>query len=372
MCAVLTFASDLKKQLKYLENLDNAEQSGTVRLLPDYSSCSVDFVSNDYLGMAQIQFSGAPISFSGKGSRLIAGNSREAMYCESYLAEHFKAEAALVFNSGYDANLGFFSTVPQKNEVVLYDESIHASIRDGLRLSWAKSYSFKHNDLNDLRRLLNKFPENNAIIVVESVYSMDGDAAPLYELFNLAIQYDAFVVVDEAHSVGIHGLNGLGKGEEFAEHPNLLARVVTFGKAIGAHGAAVLCSEALKKFLIHACRSFIYTTALPPEAYQRILHCFNYLADRPEIRLQLEEQVHYFSKRFEVQQQHIQMLAVGGIDSIKRVVTAAKNQGIALKGVWSPTVAPGQEKLRISLHTFNKKAEIEALYEFLKPLLSNG
>lgn len=357
----------MKKQLKYLDKLNLAAARHELRTLPDYVNCNIDFVSNDYLGIARKQFSNLENAcFSGLGSRLIAGNSAQAQHTEEYLSKIFRCEAALIFNSGYDANLGFFSTIPQKDEIVLYDQAIHASIRDGLRLSNAANYAFRHNDLDDLRQKLIRFEDKTILIVVEGIYSMDGDEAPLAEIMNLARSFDAHVIVDEAHSIGVIGENGLGLSQQFAKHPNLLARVVTFGKAVGAHGAAVLSNHEICSFLIHACRSFIYTTALPPESYLRIEDCFKYLIISDKERSELETITSYFSEIFEKPKRHIQVIPIKGITELKILTQKALQEKIALKGVWSPTVAPGQERLRLSLHAFNTKEEIMLLFEFLK------
>ena len=319
--------------------------------------------------MSGIKFSDTSIqTFSGLGSRLIAGNSRQALYCEDFLAEFFKAQSALFFNSGFDANLGFFSTVPQKDEVVLYDRAIHASIRDGLRLSMASSYSFEHNNLVDLEQKLLRFREKNCLIVVEGVYSMDGDQAPLEEIIQLASRYGSYVVVDEAHSMGVVGGQGLGLSFQFADHPNILARIVTFGKAVGAHGAAVLASKNIKDFLIHACRTFIYTTALPPESYTRVQNCLEFLHRNPEKRKALFEVTKFFSEKFDAPNQYIQAIPIRGIENVKRIMLHAAQKKIAIKGVWSPTVDAGQERLRISLHAYNEKSEIENLLDFINEL----
>lgn len=340
--------------------------------MPDYSNCTVDFVTNDYLGMARkSQVIASHIVNAGLGSRLIAGNSKEAIYCEDFLAELFQVESALVFNSGYDANLGFFSTIPQKDEIVLFDKAIHASVRDGLRLSAAKSYSFNHNDLQDLEEKLIRFQGSNVFVVIEGVYSMDGDKAPIDEILQLAQVYKAYVVVDEAHSLGVEGENGLGLAEKYFKHPNLLARIITFGKAIGAHGAAVLSNRDLKKYLIHACRSFIYTTALAPSAYVRIKENLEFVYKNRNLRDSLDSVTQCFAHRFNLPNQHIQMIPMNGITRIRQIMNLSAENNIALKGVWSPTVPEGEERLRISLHSFNTEKEINQLYHFLEIYLNN-
>ena len=352
--------------LKYSHKLQKAIESQMLRRLPHYAACNIDFVSNDYLGISKMPFSqGKSHYFSGLGSRLIAGNSMEAIKTEHFLAEVFQTEAALIFNSGYDANLGFFSTIPQKDEIVLYDQAIHASVRDGLRLSQASSFGFKHNNLDDLETKLKRFANKNIFVVVEGVYSMDGDQAPLTHIINLVAQYDAYLIVDEAHSLGVLGENGLGLSQQFCKHPNLLARIVTFGKAIGAHGAAVLADKSLCDYLIHACRSFIYTTALPSEVYSRIESCIAYLISNPDTRNQLEHKIDFFSTLFSSPKQHIQTIPMAGVQEIRTLTESAKLEKMALKGVWSPTVPEGNERLRISLHAFNSELEIKKLYHFL-------
>ena len=183
----MLFLPTVHKKPKYLSELEKSQGIGELRTLPDYSSCAVDFVSNDYLGLGQIKLSLPEFdTHSGLGSRLIAGNSHAAQDCEAFLADFYDAESALVFNSGYTSNLGFFSTIPKKDEVVLYDTLVHASIRDGLRLSAAASFSFKHNDWADLDAKVLRYPEQSVFVVVEACYSMHGDFTDLDALFALA------------------------------------------------------------------------------------------------------------------------------------------------------------------------------------------
>lgn len=354
---------------KYLLELQKSQNYGELRVLPDYSDCQIDFVSNDYLGLGQIKLSLPEFdTHSGMGSRLIAGNSHAAQDCETFLADFYDAESALVFNSGYTTNLGFFSTVPKKDEVVLYDELVHASIRDGLRLSPASAYAFKHNDWSDLESKLVRNQDKTIFVVIEACYSMHGDFADLESIFTLAEQYQCQIIVDEAHSIGVCGDQGKGLSFAFAQHPQLLARIITFGKALGAHGAAVLCNAEVKSYLIHACRAFIYTTALPPEQYARIQAAVQHCAAMDQEREALQVICKYFGERTNTHQRHIQTILITDIERIKKIVERAKQHKIALKGVWSPTVPPGQERLRISLHSSNTTQEIDALLALLKEI----
>jgi 8-amino-7-oxononanoate synthase len=262
--------------------------------------------------------------------------------------------------------LGFFSAIPQRNEIVLYDELIHASIRDGIRLGNAKSFSFKHNDLSDLLRIRKNNPDAFVFVVVEGIYSMDGDEAPLNNLFQLADEHDFYLVVDEAHSLGLTGERGLGLSFAYAHNPRLIARILTFGKAIGAHGAAMLGSADLVDFLISTCRPFIYTTALDPEQPARVMQQLNFAMNFDEGRAALIELSIYFQQKFELEQvSHIQPLPVSGIEKIKSLAELAKTQGIAIKGVWAPTVPFGRERFRISLHSYNTTREVDQLSNLL-------
>ncbi|MFO0323327.1 MAG: aminotransferase class I/II-fold pyridoxal phosphate-dependent enzyme, partial [Bacteroidota bacterium] len=230
---------------------------------------TIDFSSNDYLGfssqellykeLTQLQSSNR---IGSTGSRLISGNSVLFDELEKNIADYHDAESALLFNSGYDANIGLLSSVPQKGDLILYDELIHASINDGIRLSFAKHFKFKHNDVIDLNHLLerhrNSFKE--IYIVIESVYSMDGDSSPLNEIIALSKTFGARVIVDEAHAIGVFGEKGKGLCHELNIQSECFARIYTFGKALGCHGAAVVGSNELKKYLINYSRSFIYTT----------------------------------------------------------------------------------------------------------------
>ncbi len=198
----------LDQRLK--EKIAKREQEGTVRSLSLYEKFT-DFFSNDYLGLSKIEFTSQKNGGS-TGSRLISGNSVQAEQCEQFLAQFFHAEAGLVYNSGYDANLGFFGSVPQKADTVIFDEKIHASIRDGVRLSFANSFSFRHNDTADLRAKINR-AIGTIYVAVESLYSMDGDMAPIGEIAKICEEKGAYLVVDEAHASGVFGMNGKGEKE---------------------------------------------------------------------------------------------------------------------------------------------------------------
>ncbi len=246
----------------------------------------VDFCSNDYLGLARNpelhRRIGEAYARKGEalngatGSRLISGNSPYAVELETWLASLCKAEKALVFNSGYAANTAILSAVPQKGDTILYDEYIHASLKEGARLSFAGRFAFRHNDLNDLERRLQK-ATGTVFVVAESVYSMDGDWAPLREMLDLCEKYGANLIWDEAHSTGLWGTDGNGLACEMGLQDRIFARIYTFGKAMGVHGACIAGSQTLINYLINFARPFIYTTALPLHSLVSIREAFHFL-----------------------------------------------------------------------------------------------
>jgi len=327
----------------------------------------VDFFSNDYLGLAKLPTSDSisESTYSSTGSRLLSGNFIEAEKCELFLAEYFESEAALVFNSGYDANLGFFSSIPQKGDTIIYDALIHASVRDGIRLSYADSFSFKHNDVSDLELKI-KRAKGTIFVAIESLYSMDGDCAPIHEIARICEEKNTLLIVDEAHACGV--LGEFGKGLSLPFSP--FARLVTFGKAYGSHGAAILSSSLVKNYLINFARSFIYTTALPKGAYARIQSILND-PKHSSLRDVLQENIHLFRDQYEGYllsdpQSPIQIITCPGVQKAIDLCTLIQENGFAVKPILSPTVPLGSERIRICLHAFNSKVQIKELIEILR------
>lgn len=324
----------------------------------------IDFQSNDYLGFSKIPTVSSSKQYGSTGSRLISGSSTEALQTEHYLAETFQAEASLVFNSGYDANLGLFSSFLQKGDIILYDEHIHASIRDGIRLSYASAYSFKHNSIPHLKERLQKFKGANIYIAIESYYSMHGDRSPLEQILAIAKINNAKVIVDEAHAGGIMGGGGLGLALRHHDHTALLARVVTFGKGFGAHGAAVLSSKQLIDFLINFSHAFIYTTALPPESYERMQQMVQSSLEADKLREQLIANIATWCRYFEGSHGPIQLIRGEG-KRLAQLAEQAQKEGFAIKAVRYPTVKKEDECLRICLHATHKQEEVERLARWL-------
>jgi 8-amino-7-oxononanoate synthase len=342
--------------LSYLKKLEDRKKNGSLRSLSSFQGM-VDFYSNDYLGIANQAVPTLTNSSGSTGSRLISGNSPEAIKAESFLADFYQSEAALIFNSGYDANIGLFSAVPQRGDLILYDEFIHASVRDGIRLSHAKAYSFKHNDFADLRKKLEAF-EGTIFVAVESLYSMDGDLSPLKHIAEICQEFNALLIVDEAHSGGVFGKEGRGLCEELQIEHLVFARLLTFGKAYGTHGAVVLGSETLKSYLVNFARSFIYTTALPPYQYEHITQQVE--KSKTDLnRLKLQENIDLFRGvlgdkiSFSDARSPIQVVLIPGVEEVSAVSKLLQNNLLAVKAIMSPTVAEGQERLRVCLHSFD-------------------
>lgn len=351
--------------VKFQKRLQDRQEKGSLRSLLSFDGLT-DFWSNDYLGLARIPHQ---IEMQGStGSRLISGNSKAVEAIEQQVADHFRSEAALIFNSGYDANLGLFSSLPQKGDTIIYDELVHASVRDGIRLSFANAFSFRHNDVPDLEKKLQK-AEGTVFVAVESLYSMDGDLAPLKEISRLCNVYGALLIVDEAHSGGVFGENGLGLCQELGISEEVFIRLFTFGKAYGTHGAVVCCSEEVRRYLINFARSFIYTTALPESFYKHMAGQLEW-SKNESLRAQLQQNITYFSKQIHStissDRSPIQVVEFSELEACKAKAEELQQAGFAVKAILPPTVPSGSQRLRICIHAFNTKEEIDRLTDVLK------
>lgn len=340
----------------------------------------IDFCSNDYLGLARSQELFERIHKrvinlkrnGATGSRLISGNSTYIEIVEQKLAGIFKTESALLINSGYTGNLAILSSIPQKDDTILYDELAHASIKDGARLSLAKRFHFKHNDLNDLESKI-KRGSGKIFIVVESIYSMDGDQSPLAEITQLATEHGAFIILDEAHSTGSYGLNGSGLAVDLGIEEMIDVRLYTFGKAMGCHGACVAGSKKLREYLINFARPFIYTTAPTPHSVASIDCAFEFLKENISLQSQLERNINLFLNNKGVNESTpsksaIQTVLIPGNENVKQAAQHLQCAGFDIRPILSPTVSKGSERLRICIHSYNSQEEIERLTSELKKL----
>jgi 8-amino-7-oxononanoate synthase len=344
----------------------------------------IDFSSNDYLGIVTNGLIGpagahggawAGLAHGSTGSRLLTGNYPLLEETERALAAFHQSEAGLLFNSGYDANLGVLSCVPQRGDTILYDQLSHASIRDGIRLSFAQAFAFSHNDCADLERRLRAMRESagegsRIFVVTESVFSMDGDMAPLETIINLCNAYGAHCILDEAHGTGVIGTKGEGLAQSLAMQGELFARIHTFGKAVGCHGAIVLGSERLRRFLVNFCRPIIYTTALPPASVRAIADAYRLFPAMQAERERLKQLIDRFRQApigYQRLDSHtpIQVVIVPGNAAVRKVAVQLQQAGLDIRPILYPTVPKGAERLRIVIHSFNTAAEIDRLTRLL-------
>jgi 8-amino-7-oxononanoate synthase len=341
----------------------------------------IDFCSNDYLGLArsgtlrdhirkQLDAWG-DIPHGATGSRLISGNYALAESLEQELADFHGARAGLLFGSGFAANTGLWSSVAVAGDCLLMDELIHASSIDGARLSKADRLTFRHNDTADLCRKLDQVrnrARGNIFIGIESLYSMDGDRAPLETIAEIAASAGAGLIVDEAHSNGISGRHGRGMVSEAGLEDEVFARVHTFGKGIGLHGAVVLGSETLKSYLVNFARPFIFSTGPSHDHLLKIRAAYRLLPELDATREHLFSRVQHFRRVVKTSSQQwldsdtwVQSVMIPGEPEVLAVAEFLEERGFWVKAIRAPSIAAGSERIRICLHAFNTREEIEGL-----------
>ncbi|RNI29008.1 aminotransferase class I/II-fold pyridoxal phosphate-dependent enzyme [Rufibacter latericius] len=370
---------------RLLRQLESRAHQGTLRRLTSPAPNLVDFSSNDYLGLAASTVLARRIAeeigefpaHGSTGSRLLSGNTQNAQKLEEELALFHGAEAALLFNSGYAANCGFFSAVPQRGDTIFYDEASHASMKEGIRLSFAQGFPFRHNDLEDLRSKL-KRAQGNVYVAVESLYSMDGDFAPLQDLVAFCQEQGLYLVVDEAHSNGLYGEKGEGLVSALKLEKQVFARVMTFGKAIGCHGAAVVGPKVLQQFLLNFSRPFIYTTALPLSSLAAIRQAYALLPGLTSERQHVQELSSLYqtltgglpfsgpiSPKRPLNGSPIQAWELANPVALRQLAQHLQTAGFDVRPVFSPTVPTGKERLRLVLHAYNTPAQVQELCNLL-------
>lgn len=337
----------------------------------------IDFCSNDYLGLSRDPILKRAVKneisindqlkLGSGGSRLLAGNTQLSEKLEGQLADIHKSPSTLLFNNGYAANLSFFSAIPQKGDTIIYDEFIHTCIKDGARLGFADRLTFKHNDVQDLVKKINR-AKGRVFIAVESVYSMDGDFAPMLELVKIAKNFDCHLVVDEAHSTGLWG-KGAGLCVELGIEDQILVRIHTFGKGIGAHGACIACSETLKQYLVNFARPFIFTTAAPDHSLIVIKKAYEYISNNEDLWTRLKHKIHLFNtlvRKEKIESESpIQAVLFPGNETVKSVAKNIQEEGFDVRPILSPTVKAGGERIRVCLHTFNTDEQIAQLAQLI-------
>jgi len=366
------------------KRLGQRAAEGNLRNL-QYENKLHDFSSNDYLGFARSIFlkqmikeeqEKYPYAFLGAtGSRLLSGNTRFVEKLENELADIHQSPAGLIFNSGYTANTSLFSCLPQKNDTVICDELIHASVIDGIRMSFAKRLKFRHNDLEDLESKIIR-STGLVYVAVESVYSMNGDLADLLEIARICRSHGAHLIVDEAHAFGVFGT---GLVDMLEIRSAVFARVITFGKALGMHGAIILGSVLLRDYLINFARPFIFSTALPFVDLLSIRLAYQELLAHPNYRKTLQRKCSLFKDNMPPQEQlrssinpsAIQCVFVQGNPHVLRFSQLLQTHGFDVRAIRSPAVPVGKERLRVCIHTHNSDQAIidlcRAFHQFSKP-----
>jgi 8-amino-7-oxononanoate synthase len=346
----------------------------------------INFSSNNYLGIANhpalCDAAKAAIDRYGCGSgasRLISGNMSLHEELEAKIAVFKGTEAALVFNSGFQANTGVIPALVGADDIVFSDALNHASIIDGCRLARVKISVYGHCDLNALEGMLKEAPRRGRrLIVTESLFSMDGDEAPLAEIVELAERYDAMVMVDEAHATGVYEPDGAGLIAKLGLGARLLVQMGTLGKALGGFGAYVACSQALRELLINRCRSFIFTTALPPAVMAMAIAAIELVQNQPERREALRRNSQSLRGGLRALGYNISdgagqivPLIVGDAGACMNLSAALLAHGVFAQGIRPPTVPPGTSRLRITLmatHTAEHIDKALAIFEEMRKL----
>ncbi|MHC4068194.1 MAG: 8-amino-7-oxononanoate synthase [Planctomycetota bacterium] len=369
--------------------LEQREQEGLMRVL---RPCEIraggkicregrelfDFSSNDYLGLSgderlkEACNSGVKrFGTSSSASRLLSGDLKIFGELEERVAEFKGKESALVFNTGYQANVGIISAFCGRGDAVFCDRLSHASIIDGARQSGAKLFRFGHNDLGHLEELLEKEGGrfSNRLVVTESVFSMDGDKGAVRGLVELREKYGFVLLVDEAHATGVFGGKGSGVVEEEGVSEQVDLVMGTFSKALGSFGAYVACSKSVRDYLVNVCRSFIYSTALPPGVIAANIEALNIVHDEPFRRKELLGNAGYFRGRLaeaglEVRgESQIVPVITGDNRETVRVSEEMINRGYWVAGIRPPTVPEGEGRLRFSLSYEHKREVLDKVVE---------
>jgi 8-amino-7-oxononanoate synthase len=356
---------------KTLKELENQNRLRSLKL-----PHGIDFTSNDYLCLKNhpelrrtaIEALESGIDIGAGGSRLLRGNSEHHEKLESFAAVYFGAEKALYFSNGFQANAAIFDALPDRHDVIIFDEFVHASAREAIQHSPASHIKVRHNNLNDYESALKRAREKTGMIwvAVESVYSMDGDLAPLGELQKLAVQYDAMLVIDEAHGTGIFGQGGKGLSEFLSTAPNLIT-LHTCGKAMGVAGGIVTGAAEIIDTLVNRARGFIYSTAPIPLQCILVQRALELMRDEPWRREKLFEVMLWAKDILPVEkiESAIVPIILGEDARALAAAEAMQSAGFDVRAIRPPTVPEGTARLRVSL---NCGIEQKTLIEFSNTL----
>jgi 8-amino-7-oxononanoate synthase len=346
----------------------------------------LDFSSNDYLGLAASPRLRSALTtamsrgtaIGAGGSRLLRGNAPEHEELEAKAAAFFHAECTLFFSSGYAANFALFSTLPQREDLVILDEFIHASARDGVRAGRAASLEARHNDVASVEAAIRTWRAQRGLgqiwIAAESLYSMDGDRAPLHDLMTLADRHEAFLVIDEAHATGVFGPEGRGLAANFEGRDNVIV-LHTCGKALGGAGALLSLPQTLSDFLVNRCRAFIFSTAPSPLMAVAALEAIAILKEEPQRRETLGALVAFAGHQAKgcglpISGSQILPVIIGDDESVMRIASSLQQRGFDVRGVRPPTVPKGTARLRISITLNVAEAAIAGLFDALANVMS--
>lgn len=363
-----SLAIRLEHELEHLRN-----QSRYRALRPNHG---IDFTTNDYLGLAKseelrarvVEYFSKGGRLSASASRLLRGNYPEHEQLERRYAEFLGYEAALLFNSGYDANLAILTALPTRHDTIIMDSLAHASIREGAHASMAAKRTFAHNSVEALRKIAGEVTIGDIFVVVESIYSMDGDESPLREIADLCEERGYTLIVDEAHSAGVFGRNGRGIVEELGLTSRIPISLHTCGKALGAAGAVVACSQTVKEYLINKARAFIYTTALPPVIPVQIIAALDVLEGESSLLITLHSNVRFLRdalagqlRRWRIIEGRSPILAIviGEESGTLRAQAYLQAQGLDIRAVRPPSVPPSTSRLRVSIHANHTMEELQ-------------
>ena len=372
------FQRDLQDGLRALEKRGQRRSLVDMSATPGMSRPAANLCSNDYLGLSQSEDLRAAVTeavrtaprVAGSGSRLLSGHSREWDSLEQEFAQFAGTEAALYFGSGYAANIALLTSILRKDDVVFSDELNHASLIDGMRLSGARKVIYRHLDLNDLETALRTAPHGNGrrFVVTESVFSMDGDIADVPDLAALCARYDAGLILDEAHAIGVHGPNGRGIAAAAALTAEVIAMTHTCGKALASAGAFVCGSATLRDHLINHARTFIFSSAMPPYMAAQIRAALQIARrmdrERAELlsnakRLTAELQSQGYDTAASASQ--IIPVIIGNNDEALATAEFLQHEGFAVRAIRPPTVPTGRARLRLSLTSAIPASELTRL-----------
>ena len=375
----------LNRLARYDTMLKQLDQKGRGRAL--IRPGGVDFTSNDYLGLAESRCLNAGLMLAiesgvpsgAGGSRLLRGNHPEHEALESEAASFFKSDRMLYFGSGYAANLAILSTLPQRADLIVHDVLVHASAHAGMAAGRAKAVAVPHNDVGAYKDAIRAWREGGGKgtpwIVVESLYSMDGDRAPLHELAELADRHDGFLLVDEAHSTGVHGVDGRGLAAGLEGRENIIV-LHTCGKALGTSGALVGGSRVLCDFLVNRARPFIYSTAPSPLQAAGVRLALKIVSEEPERRQRLHDLIVFANARaadllgIEGSGSQILPVIIGNNGRTQRIAQRMQDNGFDIRAIRPPTVPSGTARLRITI-TLNVGAPtIDRMFERLAEVMA--